>query len=329
MKNNRSYIIKNVVKKNKQIYFIAKKSRNIYRAQSANIIKYYVNKTDLISKKKYDLQIEPTLISIKRDDNIKTAVVIHLFYTESWDLFVNRLKCLNNSFDIFITIPKQNTHFKETIKKTFPSAYIFIVPNRGRDVLPFMKIISTIYSRGYQNILKIHSKKSKHRTDGNEWLSDMVDKLLPKSQETTNKLIRILDDPLTGIIGPQKHYMSLLVNFRQNWHHSGNIIARVYTKKLSRQMKKDKKKYGFFAGTMFWARVDALKSIIAEEFDVNNFEKEHGQIDCTFAHALERVFCLVPELEGRRMYEVNKEGSIKQIEYATNNIPEWSDLYNK
>ena len=289
----------------------------------ANIVRYFAKKTDLISTKKYDLLIEPVLNSINRGKDVKTAVVIHLFYTESWELFVNRLKCLDDNFDIFITMPKQNTDFIETIKNTFPDAYIFIVPNRGRDVLPFVKVLPTIYSAGYQNILKIHTKKSTHRKDGDRWLSDMVDKLLPRNKNITNRILAKLDDTRTGIIGPQNHYISLLVNFRQNWHHSGDIISRIYTKKMSKQIRKEKNNYGFFAGTMFWARIDSLVPIIDENFNVNNFEKEKGQIDCTFAHALERVFCLVPEIENKILYEISKT-DVKEISYKTNNIPDWS-----
>ena len=41
--------------------------------------------------------------------------------------------------------------------------------NRGRDIRPFIKVLSSIYSEGFGNICKLHTKKSLHREDGQNW----------------------------------------------------------------------------------------------------------------------------------------------------------------
>lgn len=71
---------------------------------------------------------------------------------------------------------------------------------------------------------------------------------------------------------------------------------------------------------MFWARVDAIDSLFS--FSKYNFQKEEGQIDGTFAHALERAFCLLPELTDRQIYASNFNEVLKQP-YMSENIPEW------
>jgi lipopolysaccharide biosynthesis protein len=48
----------------------------------------------------------------------------------------------------------------------------------------------------------------------------------------------------------------------------------------------------FISGSMFWARLDALTPILDAHLDESEFEPEGGQIDGTFAHALERAFAL-------------------------------------
>jgi lipopolysaccharide biosynthesis protein len=130
---------------------------------------------------------------IKRWEGIDTAVVVHLYYTESWDLFSKKLKVLSNrKFDLFVTMPRHNLGFADVIRQDFPDAYIFEVPNWGRDVLPFMQIASLIYEKGYSYVLKIHSKKSTHRTDGNTWLRQIVDSLLPDNPEAIDDLYHVL-----------------------------------------------------------------------------------------------------------------------------------------
>ena len=77
---------------------------------------------------------------------------------------------------------------------------------------------------------------------------------------------------------------------------------------------------------MFWVRFEALESILDANFNANDFEREKGRIDGTMAHALERVICVVPELDGKSVYEVSDKG-LKQLAYKTHNIPEWSELH--
>lgn len=318
---------KALLKSNKHTYKISKKSRNVYVAQKANINRAKDKIQGKYANNKYDALIKEGLINVSRRPNTKIAVIIHLFYFESWPTFQAKLQNLEgNKFDLFVSMPKNNAKFIQDIRKSYPNANVFLVPNRGRDVLPFIKTIPIIQKQGYEYLLKMHSKKSNHRTDGNEWLSDMIDKLLPENRTTMKEILKRLNEKNTGIVGPSGHYISLSVNFRQNWHHAGNIISRIYTKKLSNNIKRNYKKYGFFAGTMFWSRVDALEPILSQNFRANNFEKEKGQIDTTFAHALERVFCIIQAIEKRQMYEAGKN-SINPIKYKTKNIPNWSKIY--
>jgi hypothetical protein len=77
---------------------------------------------------------------------------------------------------------------------------------------------------------------------------------------------------------------------------------------------------------MFWARLDAIKPILDRKLKVSRFDSEKGQIDATFAHAIERVFCLVPQIEKKNLYEIGPRG-VNKIDYKTTNIPNWSDVY--
>ena len=265
--------------------------------------------------------------SLHRTAGTQAAVVVHLFYTEMWPDFIRQLKHLNaHQFDLFITLPVQNADFASTIQRDFASAQVVSTPNRGRDVLPFIKLAAVLDQLGYQYVLKLHSKKSTHRTDGNEWLSQITSSLLPADSRVMDKIINTLESSTTGIIGPQEQYLSLPVNYEANRRHILAILARILGSQAAQQIDEHRDEYGFFAGTMFWARFDAIRPVLLQGFAARVFEPEQGQIDATFAHALERVFCLIPELEGKRMYEA-KPKTVVELDYKTDNIPDWSDVY--
>ena len=269
-----------------------------------------------------------TLRDFKRSPDISIAVIVHLFYGETWPAIKTKLKKLEKvtKFDLFITVPDIQTAPSD-LASSFQSVKILQVPNIGRDVLPFMMIAPVLKDLGYESFLKLHSKRSTHRADGIDWFNRILDDLFA-DHDTIKATIAKLGSSRTGVIGPAGQYVSLLVNYQQNRTHLINILADTTTTEIKRKLDRKPQDYGFVAGTMFWARFDNYETLFAKNYDVRNFELEKGQIDATFAHALERIFSVLPELQGKSLYMLDKAQLVK-IDYATDNIPEWSDVYVK
>jgi lipopolysaccharide biosynthesis protein len=266
--------------------------------------------------------------SFNRINGTQLAVVIHLYYVDSWKVFVERLKNLDGyDFDLYVTMPSSNKHFIEIIRKTHPGATIVIVPNHGRDVLPFIVTAKKLYASGYEYVLKLHSKRSTHRDDGNDWFMGMLDKLLPQDKEIVSAIQAKLSKKNTGIVGPAEVYYPLTVNFPANGLHMTRVIKKIYGMTIAHKyLQVNRAEYGFFGGTMFWARLDAISKLM--NFSVSDFELENGQLDATFSHALERLLCIVPEIDGRLNYEITNKAVVSRP-YQTDNIPDWSQDHLK
>ena len=125
------------------------------------------------------------------------------------------------------------------------------VPNRGRDMAPFLLLLAQIRDDDHQILLKLHTKKSTHRIDGAVWRSELLSNLLdPELVSVTLNALR-RPGPF-GIVGPKGHIVSMRT------YRGANIDrVRQYSHALGvASLNEDKDP--FVAGSMFFARVDCL-----------------------------------------------------------------------
>src|SRR5208337_1432834 len=103
----------------------------------------------------------------------KTAVICHLYYPELVEEAFTYLENLNDDFDLFISIPINVRISENEIRRRHPNVYFYRCKNRGRDIAPFLEIFRQLYWLDYEYMCKIHSKKSRHITDGELWRHDL------------------------------------------------------------------------------------------------------------------------------------------------------------
>jgi hypothetical protein len=73
----------------------------------------------------------------------------------------------SRAFDLYVTTgPDRATNVRDLVMSQFPQARIVICENHGRDMLPFLSVLARIVDSGYRRILKVHSKRTVHRSDG-------------------------------------------------------------------------------------------------------------------------------------------------------------------
>jgi lipopolysaccharide biosynthesis protein len=262
----------------------------------------------------------------KNDNNRELAVVLHLYYQDSWKYIESKLKIIPEKFDLFVSVPEENKKLEREIKKTFQGANIIHTPNLGRDILPFLKIMSVVKRfNNYRVVLKIHTKRSLHRDDGEDWNNEIMNELIPNNRGLITKNIEKLLTDNSALTGPSKQYINLSVNFEANGRDLTKIMMHSFRnhRLIWRVLQTDRKEYGFFAGSMFWINIAKL----SQAFDEKNskakyFARERGQVDGTYAHAMERAFSLIPEVNRDYLLKID-ELKINKIKDYSGAFPDW------
>jgi lipopolysaccharide biosynthesis protein len=143
-------------------------------------------------------------------------------------------------------------------------------------VLPFLRWLALPGIERYRYVLKLHSKKSTHLVEGSDamlqsgddWRRRSLGGLTGDAQRTA-RLLRALDAASDGLVAPP----GLLFD-QAAWECAvGDVIATL------------RDRFGipgplegsFPAGTMFWARIDALALLRQPPVAALDFEPEPGR----------------------------------------------------
>jgi len=217
----------------------------------------------------------------------KIAVMVHVYYEETWPDIANALAAMKGPFDLLITTTKEKiAHLSAQVKASFPLAEIYEVENKGRDIRPFIALLPLLLHRQYQAVLKLHSKKSLHRIDGDLWRQTLIAQLLPQGAELEHMINSLSEYPSLGLIAPEGNVLNIqrYIGSNQKW-----VDKLVHELGESSQWLNETKPW-FAAGTMFWFKPRAVQSLLhCPSILADAFEVETGQNDGTLAHAIERV----------------------------------------
>lgn len=232
------------------------------------------------------------------DKYSKIAVILHLYYADLAQEFYHRLSLLPVDFDLFVTVTDEKyiSLVKSKFRGLTNALSIAVVENRGRDVLPFIKTMTSYNFTQYEMVLKLHSKKSKYSTLGEKWRQDILESLIP-SGPVILKLLESFTLDNAGIAASKKHYLSNEEYWGCNQTRVNNIMERL-------EVDEDNKQLFFIGGTMFWFKPEALYPLV-NLLALDDFEKEEGQQDGTLAHVFERSTCIPLIANGYKCIDVN------------------------
>jgi lipopolysaccharide biosynthesis protein len=220
-------------------------------------------------------------------DASKVAIVIHSFYPELLPEILDPLQRIPDIGrpKIIITTPyekagacaQQTERYRQDIHPL-----IIGVENRGRDILPFFTAFEYMVRAGYRVFCKLHTKRSLHRGDGKVWRRRLLGSLLDPDRVPAI-LERLSSSRTTGLVAPDDHLLPMSTYWGSNKYAVLGLAARLGVDA------RDVLALPLVAGSMFWARTEALLPLYAL-IDSADFESESGQTDGTMAHAIERLF---------------------------------------
>lgn len=212
------------------------------------------------------------------------AIVVHAFYL---DVFDEILDCIGKigalPVKLYVTCPPENTADARTRLETCGHDFeLLTCPNRGRDVLPFLRIMQRVVNGGHDLLLKVYTQKTRHRRDRHTWRADLFDKLLTDSA-VQRAFEHFRRHPDTGVLGADGHVVGLNTYMGSNEAAVQRLAERLGIEATALQGT------SFVTGSMFYARVAALIPLLNIALNDEDFEDEDGAIDGTMAHAIERV----------------------------------------
>lgn len=236
-------------------------------------------------------------------DGLRIAVHLHLFYLDMLEEFTAYLRNIPVRFDLFVSTAAAGEipELQRALGRELPlcgKATVKAVENRGRDIGPLVVEFAQELS-GYDLLCHIHSKRSSHNHAKRGWRQHLLAHLLG-SEATVGAILEAFDTmPRLGLLFPAYHpSLEGQIGWGTNLQTAEKLAQRL-------GLPLDPDTPGSFpAGSMFWARVDALRALFECGLKETDFEVEKGQVDGTTAHAIERLFSSICEQSGHEAQQV-------------------------
>lgn len=246
------------------------------------------------------------------NDSPKILVHLHLYYQNQWEYFAEKIKNLKRyKYDLFVTIIEDNKDIRKKISTFKSDARVFVVPNKGYDVGPFVILLNQINLDDYDYVIKIHSKNYRKNLYGNNgfscrgygWRDGLVDAILQSEQIVARNIDRFKYCSDLGMLGNQKLIGTVPAPM--------NSEAR---EKVCKMLKIKNKVYPFIMGTMFMCRANLLNplkklNLTWDDFNFSRMTGDSGSI----AHAIEDVVAQLVWEQGYTVEGVVVKDNIKVI----------------
>jgi glycosyltransferase involved in cell wall biosynthesis len=223
---------------------------------------------------------------------VPTALHLHLYYTEMADSILARIARCKSRPDLLISVGDQHARceVEEVLSKYgLRAKRIAIVPNRGRDIGPFLTEFGREIAENYEIIGHLHSKKTVTIEDQGlvrTWADFLYGNLLGNEELMMDTiLMRMGEDPSIGLVYPDDPFV-------MGWGENKKI-AESLLGKMKVSAGELYENINFPVGTMFWARTKALKPLFNLKVDWSDYPEEPLPYDGSILHGIERLLPII------------------------------------
>jgi len=277
-------------------------------------------------RKKFNLYSNSNKNSKSDLSMYKIGVHAHIYHFDFLEEIFDSF--LNFQSDVYFQLTISGVHNKERYKilqkylnlKNFDIRFL---ENRGMDVYPFMKFLLNTKTKKFDYVLKLHTKKNDPRWDS-LWRTFNFQHLAGNSEIISNHISFMQKNPCINMLGPSTFYKSAKKFMYLNYNSVNRFLS--YLNQDDLELVSD---WGFFAGTMFWAR-PKIFDVLIDYISRFNLSYENSNdlssSDGTFAHACERIFGLLPLLNKGKVATLDFNSKRNEIQYNYNSLPSFEPI---
>lgn len=236
----------------------------------------------------------------------KSLIQIHVFYTDLLLEFYSHLKGITVPYDLYVSTDTEEK--KLEIESFFRDntlcagkIVVGVFENRGRDVYPFLAQVHDVKDE-YEYVAHFHSKKTLHSTLGDYWRQSLLESLLGDGRRYDNAVAYFEKNPDCGLLFPEipkairwRYAKAKLDEWNDGAAKDCLSMLGITSENFCLL------DYEFPIGTMFIARIEAVRQVFEHTFKAADFPAEEGQVEHTLQHALELVWQPVCEFNGYRL----------------------------
>ncbi|KAF1708899.1 hypothetical protein CSC70_12445 [Pseudoxanthomonas kalamensis DSM 18571] len=228
----------------------------------------------------------------------RPCAVVHVWYPELLEEIHQALQQSGIDWRLVVTTShERKAEVMAKLAELGVDAETEAMENRGRDILPFLRVAYRLLDEGTDIVLKLHTKKSPHRKDGDTWRRELISSLLQPGRAHA-----ILDafstDPELGLVAPEGQLQPLSYFWGANAANVHHLMNRIGI-----DLAADAE---FIAGSMYWLRLRALRPLLDVHIEDWEFEDESGQLDGTMAHAVERLINATIATAGMHIRDIKR-----------------------
>jgi lipopolysaccharide biosynthesis protein/CDP-glycerol glycerophosphotransferase (TagB/SpsB family) len=282
------------------------------------------NSNEIIFDKKNSEEIEDFFIfnNIKEETNSNIAIAIHIYYLDKVEEILNYLKNIPFKHTLFFTVCESSQNeLVQILKNNKVQNYkIVTVKNFGYDIYPFLTLLPILAEQKFDLVCKVHTKKGAANLENHVkgiddiWFKTLMNSALG-SKSIINQIVSAFDsEKKLGMTGPANLYKSAQKLMYGNEAYITQILTSI-DQKIDPATD-----WGFFAGSIFWARLSIFKPLIQnKKLDALLMHPEDmktGSFSSIF-HAMERVLGKLPELQNLKtglIYNLDLENNFSAIQ---------------
>lgn len=226
---------------------------------------------------------------------LRTLAVAHIFYPEMTDEIMDRIDALPGAYDLIVTTPEEQraSSIREHLSRREPrgAVDVRVLPsNNGRDQAAFLiGCRDELLSDDYDLVVKVHSKKTPQDSDnvGRHFKLQQLDNLLVSAGYASNLVALFQREPGLGMAFPPVIHIGHPTLGHGWWANKPGFID--LAQRLGIRVPVDEGTPLAPYGSMFVARPAALRRLVEEPWDYEQFGGAEAYVDGGLAHVLERV----------------------------------------